>query len=134
LNGQMTKMNAQLLGAGFTPALRDGTATHRNGNFLDQMWTRNIAITNAIVAHPIDQVSDHQLIQVRMEATLVNRQQPPHQVAEGVDPRSLPQTTIRKVVKECLENGLFDTTPYIDKRPLIDYIPQEVVASHRPVA
>jgi hypothetical protein len=82
----MTKVNAQLLGAGFTPALRDGTATHRNGNFLDQMWTRNIAITNAIVAHPIDQVSDHQLIQVKMEASLVKIQQPQHQEAEGAAP------------------------------------------------
>ena len=50
-----------------------------------------------------------------------------------MDPRSLPQTTIRKVVKECLDNGVFDTTPYINQRPLIDYIPQEVIASHRPV-
>ena len=75
---------------------------------------RNVAITNAIVAHPIDQVSDHCLIQVKMEATLVSRQRPPHQEAGGVDPRSLPQTTIRKVVKECLENGVFDTTPYIN--------------------
>ena len=115
LNGQMTKVNAQLLGAGFTPALRDCTTTHINGNFKDRMWTRNIAITNAIVAHPIDQVSDHRLIQVKMEAALVNQQQLPHQEAEGVDTRSLPQTTIRKVVKECLENGLFDTTPYIQK-------------------
>ena len=129
----MIKMNAQLLGAGFTPALRDGTATHRNGNFLDQMWVRNIAITNAIVAHLIDRVSDHCLIQVKMEAVLVCRQQPPHQEAGGVDPRSLPQTTIRKVVKECLENGVFETTPYINQRPLIDYIPQEVIATHRPV-
>ena len=94
---------------------------------------RNIAITNAIVAHPIDQVSDHCLIQVKMEAILVSRQQPPHQEAVRVDPRSLPQTTIRKVVKECLENGVFDTTPYINQRPLIDYIPQEVIANHRPV-
>ena len=50
-----------------------------------------------------------------------------------MDPRSLPQTTIRKVVKKCLENGVFDTTPYINQRPLIDYVPQEVIASHRPV-
>ena len=50
-----------------------------------------------------------------------------------MDPRSLSQTTIRKVVKECLENGVFDTAPYINQRPLIDYIPQEVIASHRPV-
>ena len=78
------------------------------------MWARNVAITNAIVARPIDQVSDHCLIQVKMEAVLVSRQQPPHQEAVGLDPRSLPQTTIRKVVKECLEKGVFDTTPYIN--------------------
>ena len=63
----------------------------------------------------------------------MNRQQPQHQDAERVDPRSLPQTTIRKVVKECLDNGVFDTAPYINQRPLIDYIPQEVIANPRPV-
>ena len=38
--------------------------THRKGNQFDQMWTRNIAILNAIVADPIDQVSDHSLIKI----------------------------------------------------------------------
>ena len=85
------------------------------------------------MAHPIDQVSDHRLIKVKMEATLVKRQQPPHQEVEGVDPRSLPQTTNRKVVKDCLEIGVFDIAFCINQRPLIDYIPQEVIASHRPV-
>ena len=28
--------------------------THREGNHLDQFWTRNIAILNAIVAKSID--------------------------------------------------------------------------------
>ena len=50
-----------------------------------------------------------------------------------MDPRSLPQTTIRNFIKECLENGLFDTTPYINEKPMIDYIPQELIANHRPV-
>jgi hypothetical protein len=54
------------------------------------------------------------------------------QEPEGVDPRSLPQTTIRKVIKHCLENGVFDTTPFIDQRPMIDYVPQEVIAMHKP--
>ena len=58
-----------------------------------------------------------------MEATLIQRQQVPIQEVEGVDPRSLPQTTIRKIVKQCLENGVFDTTPFINQRPMIDYIP-----------
>ena len=51
---------------------------------------------------------------------------------EEVDPRSLPQTTVRKVIKKCLENGTFDTTPYIDSKPLIDYVPQEVIRQHKP--
>ena len=82
--------------AGFTAALRQGMATHREGNQLDQLWTRNMTIANAIVADPIDQVSDHNLIWVEMEAVLVERQQAPHQEAEEVDPRSMPQTTIRR--------------------------------------
>ena len=31
------------------------------------------------------------------------------------------------MIKECLANGVFDTTPYIDRRPLIDYIPQDAI-------
>ena len=49
-----------------------------------------------------------------------------------MDPRSLPQTTIRKVVKQCLENGVFDTTPFINQRPMMDYIPREVIVNHKP--
>ena len=41
------------------------------------MWTRNIPITNTIVADPIDQVSDHGAIQVKMEAVFVQREQTP---------------------------------------------------------
>ena len=96
------------------------------------MWARNIRITNAIIADPIDQVSDHCLIQVKMEAVLTSRQQIPAHEPEEADPRSLPQTTVRKVIKKCLENGTFDTTPYIDSRPLIDYVPQEVIRQHKP--
>ena len=70
-------MHTFLTLAGFTPALRERTKTHREGNQLDQLWTRNIAITNAIVAEPIDQVSDHGAIQVKMEAVFVQRQQTP---------------------------------------------------------
>ena len=71
-------MHTALVIAGFTAALRQGMATHREGNQLDQLWTRNMTIANAIVADPIDQVSDHNLIRVEMEAVLVERQQTPH--------------------------------------------------------
>ena len=77
LNGQLNKMHTSLTLAGFTPALRERTKTHRDGNQLDQLWTRNIAITNAIVSDPIDQVSDHCPIQVKMEAVFVQREQTP---------------------------------------------------------
>ena len=76
--------------AGFTPALRERVATHRDGNQLNHMWTRNMTIRNALVADPIDQVSDHYPIQVKMEVTLVDREQAPHHDSDVVDLRSLP--------------------------------------------
>ena len=97
--------------------------TYKEGNQLDQMWTRNIRITNAVLAYPIDQVSDHCLIQVRMEAVLTRRVQLANLEPEEIDYRSLPQTTVRKVIKQCLEDGTFNTTPFIDSRPMIDFVP-----------
>ena len=49
-----------------------------------------------------------------------------------VDIRTLPQTTIRKIIKECVDKGLFDSTPFIDSRIMIDYFPQEDVNRFRP--
>ena len=57
--------------------MRDRIATHRDGNQLDQLWTGNLDILNAIVAAPIDQVSDHSLIQVKMEAVITEREATP---------------------------------------------------------
>ena len=90
LNGQLNKMHTFLTIAGFTPALRAKTPTHREGNQLDQMWVRNLTIVNAIVADPIDQVSDHNLIQVKMEAVCIQREQQAQQLAGEVDLRALP--------------------------------------------
>ena len=86
----MAKVQGQMRRAEFTPALRKGTTTHKEGNHLDQLWTRNISIMNAIVASPVDQLSDHSPIMVNMEATFIQRPQSPQQEAEPVDPRSLP--------------------------------------------
>ena len=41
---------------------------------------------------------------------------------------------MRKVIRKCLEDGTFDTTPFIDSRPLIDYVPQEVIRQHKPAS
>ena len=54
LNGQLNRVSTHLLASGFIPALRQGTSTHRDGNQLDKLWTRNMAIYNAIIAEPID--------------------------------------------------------------------------------
>ena len=51
---------------------------------------RNLNILNAIVADPIDQVSDHNLIQVKMKAVCVQREQLAQQVAGELDLRTLP--------------------------------------------
>ena len=96
------------------------------------MWVRNLTITNAIVADPIDQVSDHNLIQVKIEATCVERVERVSTLMVEVDIRTLPQTTIRKIIRECVDKGLFDSTPFIDSRPMIDYVPQEVANRFRP--
>ena len=66
-------MHTALTQAGFTPALREGTATYKEGNQLDQLWTRKIRVTNAVVEYPIPDVSDHCLIQVKLEAVLTQR-------------------------------------------------------------
>jgi hypothetical protein len=49
-----------------------------------------------------------------------------------VDIRTLPQTTIRKIIRECVDKGLFDSTPFINCKPMIDYVPQEVANRFRP--
>ena len=85
LNGQLGKMHTALVQAGFAPALSEGTMTYKEGNQLDQMWTRNIKVTNAVVADLIPQVSDHCLIRVKMEATITRRVQLPSQEPEEVD-------------------------------------------------
>ena len=91
-----------------------------------------MAIKNAIVADAIDQVSDHRLIQVRMEATLIERGPNPQLEPEEIDPRTLPQTTIRKVIKECLDKGVFESTPEISRRPLVDHVPWEIAKNYKP--
>ena len=54
-----------------TPEMIQIAGELHNHKVLDQLWTRNLAITNAIVADPIDQVSDHCPIQVKMEALFI---------------------------------------------------------------
>ena len=86
------------------------------------------------MAEQIGHESEHTLIQVKIEAVLTRRVQLPSPEPEEINYRSLPQTTVRKVIKQCLENGTFDTAPFIDSKPLIDYAPQEVIRQHKPAS
>ena len=54
------------------------------------MWVRNLSIFKAIVADPIDQVSDHNLIQVKVEAVCIQRERRVEEIAGEVDLRTLP--------------------------------------------
>ena len=40
--------------------------------------------------------------------------------------------TIRKVIKECVDKGLFDSILNISGHPLIDHVPPEVARHYRP--
>ena len=77
-------------------------------------------------------MSDHCLIQVRMEATLIERGPTTKLEEEEIDPRTLPQTTIRKVIKECFDKGVFENIPEINKRPLVDHVPWEIAKNYKP--
>ena len=35
------------------------------------------------------------------------------------------------MVRQCLDDSVFDTTPLINQRPMIDNIPNEVIESHK---
>ena len=87
-------------------------------------------ILNAVIAEPIDQVSDHFLIEVSLEATLTERSEVQHHEVEEIDPRTLPQTTIRKVMKECLDKGVFEETPDISRHPLVSFVTWEIAKHH----
>lgn len=41
---------------------------------LDQLWAINLSITITFVEYPIDQVSDHNFIQVKIEAVCIEKE------------------------------------------------------------
>ena len=51
---------------------------------------------------------------------------------EEIDPRTLPQATIRKVIKERFDKGAFEVTPDINKNPLVCLVPWEIARNYRP--
>ena len=79
-------------------------------------------------------MSDHNLIQVKLEATLIERGQPPQEDLGEVDLRTLPQSAIRKVIQECVKQGLFEEAPDIHKQSLLSQVPTDIIELFRPQA
>ena len=42
--------------------------------------------------------------------------------------------TIRKIMKECLSKGVFDTTPDISRHPLVSMVPWKIAKKYKPKA
>ena len=60
INGQLNNLENRLVTLGFTPGLNPGTPTHKGGNQLDGVWTRNLQVTNVLISEEHDQeVTDH---------------------------------------------------------------------------
>ena len=50
INAQVNNLHERLTKMGFTPGLEEGTPTHRDGNMLDQVWVRNLQVTNVLLS------------------------------------------------------------------------------------
>ena len=51
----------------FAPAIECGTVTYRQGGHLDQVFTRNIDVVNAVVSGDYDNdISDHKCLKVTL--------------------------------------------------------------------
>jgi endonuclease/exonuclease/phosphatase (EEP) superfamily protein YafD len=60
LNAQLNNLQDRLDRLGFRPGITPGTATQRDGGMLDQVWARNLQLTNVMVSEYVDNgVSDH---------------------------------------------------------------------------
>ena len=66
-----------------------------------------------------------------MEATLIERSITPQPELEAIDLRTLPKATIRKVIKECFDKGVFKNTPEINRNPLVGHVPWEIAKKYR---
>ena len=52
----------------FAPAIACGTETHRQGGHLDQVFTRNVEVVNAVVSGDYDNdISDHKCLKVTVK-------------------------------------------------------------------
>jgi endonuclease/exonuclease/phosphatase family metal-dependent hydrolase len=66
-NNHMTHMTLELTKCGFKAALDTDTITHTHGGSLDQLFAKNIDITNAMVNDGFDrEITDHKCLKVTL--------------------------------------------------------------------
>jgi len=66
-NNHIVEVGAALAHSNFAAAIDSGTETHRQGGHLDQVFTRNIEVVNAVVSSGYDNdISDHKCLKVTL--------------------------------------------------------------------
>jgi endonuclease/exonuclease/phosphatase family metal-dependent hydrolase len=66
-NNHMTFVSKELTKCGFTAALDKETSTHTLGGHLDQLFAKNVDITNALVNDGFDkEITDHKCLKVSL--------------------------------------------------------------------
>ena len=66
-NNHMHHITRELTKCGFKSAINPDTATHRLGGHLDQVFAKNIDITNAMVNDSFeDEITDHKCLKVTL--------------------------------------------------------------------
>ena len=134
VNSQRITLTRELLRRGFTPAIADGTPTHRDGNHLDQVWVKNVELVRAVIAEEMLEWSDHRLIKVVVGAEVTHRKDAPRsEIAEitRVPLSAFPQSNIKLIMKDP------ETLKHLEgvdlrERPIIEGVPPHIVSKYAP--
>ena len=134
VNSQKITMKRELLRRGFTPAIADGTPTHRDANHLDQVWVKNVELVRAVIPEEMLEWSDHRLIKVVVGAEVTHRKDALRsKMAEvaRVPLSTFPQSSIKLIMNDP------ETLKHLEgadlrERPIIEGVPAHVVNKYAP--
>ena len=120
-NGMIGQLSRELPHKGFAPVIQNGVPTHKHGNHLDQMWVRNLEVRDARLADLIEEVSDHKLLTVKVEA-VVRIGKVDARDGGAIDATLLPQTTLRKALNDAAMRPVMERWD-VGTGPLVSVIP-----------
>jgi hypothetical protein len=127
----MHHITQELTKCGFKGALDDNTITHTHGGCLDQLFAKNIDITNAMVNEGFDrEITDHKCLKVSLSLNSLNTAAHPltnqssNRVFTHLD---LKQGTLRRMTNaESTVKNMLATYNTIDK-PAYEYFDRDEV-------